>query len=66
MKRAQTTALWLLLAAAVVFGISVVLGLVGVAVPPLLVVGGIGVFVAFVIALGAIVPVWQVWQFNKR
>ncbi len=66
MKRAQTTALWMLLAAAAVFGISVLLGLVGVAVPPLLVVGGLGVFVAFVIALGAIVPVWQVWQFNKR
>ncbi|GAB4581670.1 MAG: hypothetical protein Fur0022_44190 [Anaerolineales bacterium] len=66
MKRAQMTALWILLAAALVFGISVVLGLMGVAFPPLLIVGGIGVFVAFAIALGAIYPVFRVWQFNKR
>lgn len=65
MKRAQTTAFWILLAAAVVFGISVVLGVVGVAVPPLLVLGGIGVFVAFIVALGAIYPVFRAWQFNK-
>jgi len=65
MKRAQITALWILLTAAVVFGISVVLSILGVVVPPILVIGGIGVFVSFAIALSAIYPVFRAWQFNK-
>ncbi|HLF91766.1 MAG TPA: hypothetical protein VI451_22700 [Anaerolineales bacterium] len=65
MKRAQTTALWILLAAAAAFGISVVLALAGVVFPPLVVAGGIGIFVAFFVALGAIYPIFRAWQFNR-
>lgn len=65
MKRAQTAALWILVAAVAVFAIGFVSGLVGLAVPPLLVVGGIGGFISFLVALGALYPVFRVWQFNK-
>jgi hypothetical protein len=65
MKRAQTTALYILLGAAVMFGLSVLLALVGVVFPPLIIAGGVGVFMAFIVALGAIVPVFRAWQFNR-
>lgn len=66
MRRAQRRALTVGIVAAVIFALSLVLGLVSIAVPPLLLVAGLGVLVALLVGLGALIPILQVWQFNRR
>lgn len=58
--------------ALITFGVALVIFLVSLALtafsavfPPLLPFGGLGLLLAFLIALGAIFPVFQVWQFNR-
>jgi hypothetical protein len=65
MKRAQRTTLLILAVALVLFLISAALALVGVAVPVLLPVGGVGALIAILVALGAIIPLGLAWQFNR-
>lgn len=65
MKRAQRTALLILGIAVVIFIISGLLALAGIALPPLLPLGGVGILIAIVVALGAIIPIGLVWQFNQ-
>ena len=66
MQRAQRTALIIVAVAAVLFFLSLVAGVAGLAVPPLLVVGGIGGVVALCVGLGAIIPIFRAWQFNRK
>ena len=65
MKRAQRTALIILSIAVVLFAISAILALAGIAVPPLLPLGGVGVLIAVLVALGAVIPLALVWQYNR-
>jgi hypothetical protein len=65
MKRAQRTALIILVIAVVLFAISAILALAGIAVPPLLPLGGVGVLMAVLVALGAVIPLALVWQYNR-
>lgn len=65
MKRAQRTALVILIVAILIFAISGALALAGIAMPPLLAVGGVGILIAILVGLGAIVPIALVWQFNQ-
>ncbi len=65
MKRAQRTALIILSIAVVLFAISAILALAGIAVPPLLLLGGVGVLMAVLVALGAVIPLALVWQYNR-
>jgi hypothetical protein len=66
MQRAQHTALIIVAIAAVLFLLSLAVGVAGLAVPPLLAVGGIGGVLALCVGLGAIVPIVRVWQFNRK
>jgi hypothetical protein len=66
MKRAQRTALIILAAATVLFILSLIAGVAGLAVPPLLIIAGIGGLLALGIGLGAIIPIFRAWQFNRK
>lgn len=66
MKRAQRAALIICIIAVVLFLFSVLIGAVGIAVPPLLLLGGIGVCAAVLLGLAAVIPIVMAWQFNKR
>lgn len=65
LQRAQTAALTTLAVAVVFFLLSLVLTALGVAIPPLLVIGGIGLVVALLVGFGALIPLIMVWQFNR-
>ena len=66
MQRAQHTALIIVAIAAVLFLLSLAVGVAGLAVPPLLAVGGIGGVLALCVGLGAIIPIVRAWQFNHK
>lgn len=66
MQRAQRRALIIVAVAAVLFLISLVVGLMGLAVPPLLIVAGIGGLLALGVGLSALVPIVRVWRFNRN
>ena len=51
--------------AAVIFMLSLLLALAGAVVPPLLAVGGVGLFAAVLVALAAAIPALTAWQFNR-
>jgi len=64
-KRASRRSLTILIVAAVIFMISLVLALAGALVPPLLALGGVGLFAAVLVAFAAAIPALVVWQFNR-
>ncbi len=66
MRRAQRRALIIGSVAAVIFLLSLILGVASVAAPPLLFLAGIGILLALVIGAGALVPIIRVWQFNRQ
>ncbi len=66
MQRAQRTALIIVAVAAVLFFLSLVAAVGGLAMPPLLVVAGIGGLLALGIGLGALIPIVRAWQFNRK
>jgi hypothetical protein len=65
LKRGHQAALVMLGIALVIFLLSLMLSVAAVLFPPLLAVGGIGLFIALVVALGAVIPPAVVWQFNR-
>ena len=65
MKRARMIALTIVIVAAIIFTISLIVGLIGLLVPPLLLVGGLGLVGAVIVGMLAIVPLVIVWQVNK-
>lgn len=66
MQRARKAALIIGVVAVVLFLLSLVLLGVGVVVPPLVVLGGIGMTVAVFVGVGATIPILWAWYFNTR
>jgi hypothetical protein len=66
MRRAQRASIWILAVALAVFALSLIASFAGVAIPPLLPIGGIGLAIAAAIGVGAIFPVAIAWRFNRR
>lgn len=66
MQRAQRWSLIIVAVAAVLFVLSLIAGLIGIAVPPLLVLAGIGGLIALGVGLCALIPIVRVWQFNRK
>lgn len=64
-RRARRTALIILSAALAVFLIGLLLSAASMLYPPLLAVGGAGIVLGVLIALGAALPVVTSWQFNR-
>jgi hypothetical protein len=65
MKRAQRTSIWLLVISALIFIASLLGVAVSTLMPPMLVVGGVGLLVALMVSLTAIIPPIMVWQVNR-
>lgn len=65
MGRAKIVSLWLVGIAGLVFVLSLILALASLLLPPLLILAGLGLFIAFVMLLSAIVPLGVVWNFNR-
>jgi hypothetical protein len=65
-KHAQAQAMNILIVAAIIFMIGLLLGGVGLIFPPLLVAGGFLLVAGTFTALGALVPLIHVWQFNQQ
>jgi hypothetical protein len=66
MKSGQRAALGMLAAAMVIFLASLGISAVSLAMPPLLVVGVLGLVAALLFGLGAVYPVVSVWWFNRK
>jgi DNA-directed RNA polymerase subunit RPC12/RpoP len=66
MKRAWRRAGIIAAVAAVVFVLSLILGGVGLMVPPLLALAAVGGVLALVVAMGAMIPVIRAWSFNRQ
>jgi hypothetical protein len=64
-KRARRTSMIFLLIAAILFVVGLLLGVAGVALPPLLALGGFLLAAALVLGLGAVIPPVVVWSFNR-
>jgi hypothetical protein len=65
MKRARQIALITLGVAAALFFLGLVMGVAGAMLPPLLALGGVGMFIALFVALSALAPIIAAWQFNR-
>jgi len=66
MQQAQRTAMILVAIAAVLFLLSLAVGVAGLAAPPLLLVAGFGGLLALCVGLGAIIPIVRAWRFNRK
>jgi hypothetical protein len=66
MRRAQRVALIVGGVALALFLISLGVGLAGLLLPPLFVVGILGVVLALLVGVGATVPLLRVWRFNRK
>ncbi len=66
MKRAWRRAGIIAAVAGVVFVLSLILGAVGLVVPPLLALAAVGAVLALVIGMGASIPVLRAWGFNRQ
>ena len=64
MKRAQRASLYILIAAVVIFLLSLAATAAGALLPPLLPVGAVGLALALFVGLGAVIPVGMTWGFN--
>ncbi len=65
MKRAQRSALIIVAVAVLFFLLSLIVALVSIFMPPLLLVAGIGLVIALIIGLLALIPLAIAWQFNR-
>jgi hypothetical protein len=66
MKKARKVSLSILIAALVAFALTVVVGLISIAVPGLMVLAGIGLISSLIIALAAIYPIATAWNVNRE
>lgn len=66
MKRARETSLVIVAVAVAVFLLSMASVLVSILLPPLLIFGGIGIFLSIVLGISAVIPIVMVWQFNNQ
>jgi hypothetical protein len=65
LKRAQRTAITLLVIAAVLFLLSLAISTASIFLPPALAIGVLGIVAALLVGLGALIPVATVWWFNR-
>lgn len=65
-QRAQSRALTMMIIAAAVFFIGLLVGAVGLLIPPILILAGLLLFASIAVAIGAVIPLAQVWQFNRQ
>ena len=49
-----------------IFVVSLVIAAAGLVAPPVAVLGGVGILIALVLGLSALVPILRVWQFNRQ
>lgn len=66
MKRAQRASLNLLVAAGIIFIIGLIMAAIAVILPPLIVLAGSFLFVAILIGIGTVIPIWRVWVYNRN
>ncbi|GAB4406317.1 MAG: hypothetical protein OHK0052_27740 [Anaerolineales bacterium] len=66
MARAQSTALTLVIVAAAVFMLGLLVSAAGIIFPPALLLGGLMLILAVALALGAVYPIFAVWNFNRK
>lgn len=66
MKRAQRAAIWIGVAAALVFVLSLALAAIGIVAPPVLVAGGIGILLAIATGVCALIPLGVAWSVNRK
>jgi hypothetical protein len=64
-KKAQTQALTIFIIAAVIFMLGLIIGAVGLLLPPALVLGGLLLLVGVFVGLSALIPIFRAWQFNQ-
>lgn len=65
MKQARRAALIMVVIACVLFGLSLMTGLISFILPPLWVVAGLGVILAVIVGMLALTPLVMVWQINR-
>jgi hypothetical protein len=65
MKRAQRAALIMVAVAALIFAISLIIGIASIFAPPLFLAAGVGIILAMIIGMLAIAPMVIAWQFNR-
>lgn len=66
MRRARRVSMIVGLVALVILALGLAMVAAGLMVPPLAAVGVVGVLVALVVGIGALVPMLLVWQFNRQ
>lgn len=66
MARAQSTALTLVIIAAALFMFGLLISAAGIIFPPALMLGGLLLVLAVMLALGAVYPIFAVWNFNRE
>lgn len=64
--RAQSRALTLVITAAVIVFIGLLVGVAGLLFPPVIFFAGLLLFIGIVVGFSAIIPLVQVWQFNRQ
>jgi len=66
MKKAKKVSLSILIAALIVFALTLVLGLISFSVPDLVVLAGFGLVISLIISFAAIYPIATVWHVNRE
>lgn len=66
MRQAQKASIWILLAALILFLVSLAISAAAITLPALFVIGGLGVFMAILVGLMAIIPIAIVWRINRQ
>jgi hypothetical protein len=66
MKRARRISLMIVIAATVIFFLSLVVTLGSMFLQPVLILGGVGFLLSILTAIMAVIPVGFVWRFNRR
>jgi len=66
MRKARQVSIAILLIAITVFLLSLVIAFASMIVPPMLIPGGIGIFISILLAISAMIPVGMVWHFNRK
>ncbi len=66
MKRARRISLMIVIAAIVIFLLSLVVAIGSMFLQPLIILGGVGFLLSILLVIMAVIPVGLVWQFNRR
>ena len=66
MKRARRISLMIVIAAIVIFLLSLVVAIGSMFLQPLIILGGVGFLLSILLVIMAVIPIGLVWQFNRR